>query len=177
MTQKPHLHVGSGPETIRVLKAELARGTLPNTYVSAGALVHMETISGGQTSPATDEDSPLSVTASPITPATLAGLLAEHAYVYRIRSRKNGNGGTETYEEEVTPPRDILASVLAGKTWPDLAPLRGVIRAPCSAATAPCCNAPGTTPPPGCTWPPKSHCRPSPTGPPPNRWRAPATSC
>lgn len=126
---RPHLHVGSGPETIRVLKKELARGTLPDTYVSAGSLVHMETISGGQTSPAADEDSPLPVTASPITPATLAGLLAEHAYVYRLRSRKTSDG-TETYEEEVTPPRDILASVLAGKTWPGLAPLRGVIGAP-----------------------------------------------
>ncbi|TDD70878.1 hypothetical protein [Actinomadura rubrisoli] len=128
----PRLQAGSGPETIRVLKAELAKGTLPNTYVSAGALVHMETISGGQTSPAADEDSPLPVAASPVTPATLAGLLAEHAYVYRLRSRKTGNGKQELefYEEEVTPPRDILSSVLAGKTWPGLAPLRGVIGAP-----------------------------------------------
>ncbi len=90
----------------------------------------METVSGGQTSPAADEDSPLPVTASPITPATLAGLLAEHAYVYRVRSRKTGNGASETFEEEVTPARDILSSVLAYKTWPGLAPLRGVIGAP-----------------------------------------------
>jgi hypothetical protein len=131
MTDLPRLQAGSGPETIRVLKAELAKGTLPDTYVSAGSLVHMETVSGGQTSPAADEDSPLPVTASPVTPATLAGLLAEHAYVYRLRSRKTGkNGDVELYEEEVTPPRDILASVLAGKTWPGLAPLRGVIGAP-----------------------------------------------
>lgn len=88
----------------------------------------METLSGGQTSPAADEDSPLPVTASSV---TLAGLLAEHAYVYRLRSRKSGkDGDVELYEEEVTPPRDILASVLAGKTWPGLAPLRGVIGAP-----------------------------------------------
>ncbi|MFI6516966.1 hypothetical protein ACIBF1_15535 [Spirillospora sp. NPDC050679] len=133
MTQEhtpPRLHVGSGPETIRVLKAALAGNLLPDTYVSAGALVHMETVSGGQSSPAADEDSPLPHTASPITPATLAGLLAEHAYVYRMRSRRDGNGGVEHYEEEITPPRDILSSVLAGKTWPGLLPLRGVIGAP-----------------------------------------------
>ncbi|MBB5074557.1 hypothetical protein [Nonomuraea endophytica] len=121
--------VGSGPETIRVLKGALADRLLPDTYVSSGDLVHMETVSGGQTSPAADEDSPLPVTASPLTPATLAGLLAEHAYVYRLRTRK-GQDGEEWYEEEVTPPRDILASVLAGKTWPELPPLRGVIGAP-----------------------------------------------
>ncbi|GAA2631052.1 hypothetical protein SMC26_23715 [Actinomadura fulvescens] len=130
MTTPPRLQAGSGPETIRVLKAALADNLLPDTYVSAGALVHMETVSGGQTSPAADEDSPLPVAASPITPATLAGLLAEHTYVYRMRSRKNGNGDPEFYEEEITPPREILASVLAGKTWPGLLPLRGVIGAP-----------------------------------------------
>ncbi|TDB72452.1 hypothetical protein E1264_41890 [Actinomadura sp. KC216] len=132
MTSLPRLQAGSGPETIRVLKAALAAGSLPDTYVSAGSLVHMETVSGGQTSPAADEDSPLPVTASPITPATLAGLLAEHAYVYRTRTRKTGKGKQELefYEEEITPPREILSSVLAGKTWPGLAPLRGVIGAP-----------------------------------------------
>ena len=127
---RPSLHVGSGPETIRVLKDAIARGALPDTYVSAGSLVHMETVSGAQASPAADEDSPLPITASPITPASLARLLAEHAYVYRIRTRKTGNGESETFEEEVTPPRDILASVLANKTWPNLPPLRGVIGAP-----------------------------------------------
>jgi hypothetical protein len=128
MTNPPRLHIGSGPETIRVLKAALAEGALPDTYVCAGALVHMETISG-HTSPATDEDCPLPVTATAITAATLAALLAEHTYVHRLRSRKT-DGATEIYEEEVTPPRDILSSVLAGKTWPGLSPLRAVIGAP-----------------------------------------------
>ncbi|GAA2735958.1 hypothetical protein [Actinocorallia aurantiaca] len=127
---KPRLQVGSGPESIRVLKAALAANTLPHTYVSAGSLVHMETVSGGLNSPAADEDSPLPVTASPINPATLAGLLAEHTYVYRMRSRKTGDGSSETFEEEVTPPREILSSVLAAKTWPSVLPLRGVIGAP-----------------------------------------------
>ncbi|MBG0819862.1 hypothetical protein HS048_03760 [Planomonospora sp. ID91781] len=129
MSDAPRIEVGSGPETIRVLKAALADRLLPDTYVAGGALVHMETVSGGQASPAADEDSPLPVMASPITPATLAGLLAEHAYVYRERSRRT-DGGVEMYEEEVTPPREILASVLAGKTWRGVATLRGVIGAP-----------------------------------------------
>ncbi|GAA0720717.1 hypothetical protein Drose_06985 [Dactylosporangium roseum] len=124
------VEVGSGPETIRVLKAELVNGLLPDTYVSEGALVHMEEISGGQISPAADEDSPLPIAASPLTPATFAGLLAEHTYTYRWRARKDGNGGIETFEEEFTPSRENLASVLAGKTWPGVPPLRGVIGAP-----------------------------------------------
>ncbi|TDB79022.1 hypothetical protein E1264_36125 [Actinomadura sp. KC216] len=130
MTHKPRLQVGSDPETIRVLKAALAASKLPDTYVSGGSLVHMETVSGGHSSPAADEDSPLPVTASAITPANLAELLAHHAYVFRQRARKDDTGKLEFYEEEVTPPRGILSAVLSGKTWPNLAPLHGVIGAP-----------------------------------------------
>ncbi|WP_433388419.1 hypothetical protein [Micromonospora sp. KLBMP9576] len=123
------LQIGSGPETIRVLKAALVDGLLPDTYVSAGALVHMEAVSGGLAT-AADEDSPLPVSASMVNPAGLAGLLAEHAYVYRLKTRKSDTGDPEMFEEEVTPPRDILSSVLAGKTWPGVPPLRGIIGAP-----------------------------------------------
>ncbi|MFY1689064.1 hypothetical protein [Plantactinospora sp. WMMB782] len=124
------VQVGTGPETIRVIKAALADGLLPDTYVSGGALVHMETVSGGLPNVAADEDSPLPVSASTLAPAGLAALLAEHAYVYRLKTRKADGGQPEVYEDEVTPPRDILASVLAGKTWPNVAPLRGIIGAP-----------------------------------------------
>ncbi|MEV5690717.1 hypothetical protein [Micromonospora globbae] len=127
MTER--LQIGTGPESIRVLKAALVNGVLPDTYVSAGSLVHMEAVSGGLAT-AADEDSPLPVSASVVTPAGLAGLLAEHAYVYRLRSRKSDTGDPETFEEEVTPPREILSSVLAGKTWPGVPPLRGIIGAP-----------------------------------------------
>lgn len=145
MIRSTSVQIGSGPETIRVLKAALADRLLPETYVSGGALVHMETVSGGQASPAADEDSPLPVTASTITPATLAGLLAEHAYVHRLRSRKT-DGGMEMYEEEVTPPREILSAVLAGKTWPGVPPLRGVIGAPVLRRDGTLLQAPGYDP-------------------------------
>jgi hypothetical protein len=123
------LQVGTSPETIRVLKAALVDGLLPDTYVSAGALVHMESVSGGLAT-AADEDAPLPVAASTMTPAGLAGLLAQHAYVYRLRTRKDEQGNPEPYEEEVTPPRDTLSSVLAAKTWPNVPALRGIIGAP-----------------------------------------------
>jgi hypothetical protein len=130
MSDRPSLQIGTGPETIRVLKAALVDGILPNTYVSAGALVHMESVSGDLAAAAADEDSPLPVSASPLNPAALAGLLAEHAYVYRLRARRGDQGGAETFEEEVMPGREILSSVLAGKTWPKVPALRGVIGAP-----------------------------------------------
>ncbi|MFI7302968.1 hypothetical protein ACIBM8_07130 [Micromonospora aurantiaca] len=123
------LKVGTGPESIRALKAALVDGLLPDTYVSAGQLVHMEAVSG-DLAPAADEDSPLPVSASVINAAGLAGLLAEHAYVYRMRTRKGDGGDPEPYEEETTPSREVLSSVLAGKTWPGVAPLRGIIGAP-----------------------------------------------
>ncbi|MER7268927.1 hypothetical protein ABT344_11550, partial [Micromonospora carbonacea] len=90
------LQIGSGPETIRVLKAALVDGLLPDTYVSAGSLVHMEAVSGGQAT-AADEDSPLPVSASMVNPAGLAGLLAEHAYVYKVKTRKTDGGNPEMY--------------------------------------------------------------------------------
>lgn len=129
-SRRDAIQVGTAPETIRVLKAALAEGFLPNTYVSAGELVHMEEVSGGLPSAAADEDSPLPVAASPLRPASLAALLAEHAYVYRLRTRKGDTGDPEVYEEEVTPPREVLSAVLAGKTWPKVPPLRGIIGAP-----------------------------------------------
>jgi hypothetical protein len=48
-----------------------------------------------------------------MTPAGLAGLLAEHAFVYRMRTRKDDNGEPEPYEEEITPARDAVALALA----------------------------------------------------------------
>jgi hypothetical protein len=121
--------VGTGPESIRTLKRELADGLLPDTYVSGGALVHMETVSGGLTG-AADEDSPLPVAASIIHPAGLAALLAEHAHVFRKKTRKNEIGEVETYDEECTPAREVLASVLVGKTWRGVPTLRNIIGAP-----------------------------------------------
>ncbi len=142
----PRVQVGTGPETIRVLKAALAAGLLPDTYVAGGALVHMETVSGGLPQVAADEDSPLPVAATGLTPAGLAALLAEHAYVVRMRTRRGDDGQPETYEEETTPARDILASVLAGKTWPTLAPLRGIIGAPVLRRDGTLLQAPGYDP-------------------------------
>ncbi|MEH1017976.1 hypothetical protein V6U90_33595, partial [Micromonospora sp. CPCC 206060] len=39
-------------------------------------------------------------------------------------------GDPEVYEDEVTPPREVLSAVLARKTWPNVPPLRGIIGAP-----------------------------------------------
>ena len=121
--------VGTGPETIRTLKRELTEGLLPDTYVTNGALTHMEIVSGGLAG-AADEDSPLPVAAGVINPAGLAGLLAEHARVVRRKVRKNAAGDPEWYDEECTPPREALSAVLAGKTWPGVPALRGIIGAP-----------------------------------------------
>ncbi len=124
------VEVGTAPDTIRAIKKALTGGLLPDTYVCSGALVQMEIISGGLPVGAADEDAPLPVSASVLTPAGLAAALAEHAFVYRRKTRKGDHGVVEVYEEEVTPPRDTLAAVLVGKTWPDVSPLRGIIGAP-----------------------------------------------
>lgn len=138
------MQIGTG-ETIRELKTALVGGLLPDTYVSAGTLVHMETVSGGL-SGAADEDSPLPVAASLLNPAVLAGLLAEHADVYRMRARRGDAGDVELCEEEVTPPREALSAVLAGKTWPGAPALRGIIGAPVLRRDGTLLQAPGYDP-------------------------------
>jgi hypothetical protein len=106
----------------------------------------METVSGGMVNPAADEDSPLPVSASLVTPPVLASLLAEHAYVYRERTRKTSAGKLEVFEEEHTPTRETLGSVLVVKTWPEVPPLRGVIGAPVLRRDGTLLQAPGYDP-------------------------------
>src|SRR5207247_7079808 len=105
-------------------------GKIPSTYVSSGRVVAVEKVSGTAGAAAGDKDSPLPVTASEVRAPELAALLAEHTNTYRLRSRKTPDGGTETYEEEVTPPASTLAAALASKEWPQLRPLFGLVGAP-----------------------------------------------
>jgi hypothetical protein len=126
----PPVEIGTGPETIRVLTKAINARKLPETYVSAGRVVHVEEVSGSANALAGDEDSPLPVTASEVGSAALAALLAAHTFTYRTKTRKDRKGNQETYEEEATPAAQSLAAVLARKTWPGLLPLHGIVGAP-----------------------------------------------
>ena len=131
MTDRTPVEVGSGPETIRVLRAALIGGLLPDTYVSAGALVHTEQVSGGLASVAADEDSPLPVAALDAQP----GRPRRSARRTRLRlpaTRPQGRGRrnrTVRGRDHPTPRRPLL------RRWPrkpgrSVPPLRGIIGAP-----------------------------------------------
>ena len=109
---KPDIEAASGPATIRALREAIDAGTIPGTYVSNGRVVVVEKVSGTAGAVAGDEDSPLPVTASEVRAPGLAALLAEHTFTYRIQAGRQTDGGTETYEEEVTPPTGVLAAAL-----------------------------------------------------------------
>ena len=70
------------------------------------------------------------VTASEVTSPSLAALLADHTYTFRMRARRDEAGNLETYQEEATPASQSLAAALARKTWPGLLPLHGIVGAP-----------------------------------------------
>ena len=127
---KPDIEAPSGPAAIRAIRKAVDAGQVPGTYVSGGRVVVVEKVSGTTEAAAGDEDSPLPVTASEVRAPELALLLAEHTNTYRLRSRKTPDGGTETYEEEVTPPPAILTAALAPKEWPGLRPMLGIVGAP-----------------------------------------------
>lgn len=124
--EAPVILAGTKPETIRTLTVEINGGTLPETYVTDGALVHIERVSGSAASAAAlDADCELPVSATTITAPRLAGLLAEHTYTYRQRKVKD-----KWEDEEYTPPADVLAAVLSRTEWPGVPPLHGIVGAP-----------------------------------------------
>ena len=122
---KPEIRTGTGPETIRALQEAIDAGKIPAAYVSGGRVVHVEKVSGTVGGTSGDEDSPLPVTASEVTPPVLANLLATHTYTYKTKA-SNAGGGTE----EVMPPTAVLAAALAPKEWRRLRPLFGIVGAP-----------------------------------------------
>lgn len=126
----PHIQVGTGPETIRAVRSAIEAGDLPEVYVTDGRLVHLSRVSGTAAREAGDDNQPLPMQPCPIDSARLAGLLAEETYTYRVKTASRAASAGETYEEEVTPPRDALGAVLAQRHWPSVPPLRGIVGAP-----------------------------------------------
>jgi hypothetical protein len=122
----PRVQIGTGPATIRTLTTQLDARLVPDTYVTDGAPVVIEAVSGAAGPVAGDADAPLPLSVSPVRPPLLASLLAEHAYVVRVEMDKDG----KPYDVETSPSQVVLAAVLARRSWPGLPPLRGMIGAP-----------------------------------------------
>jgi hypothetical protein len=126
----PAIKGAGAPATIRALRQAIGAGIIPGTYVSGGQVVAIERISGTPGALAGDEDSPLPVTATVLRAAGLAALLAEHTFTYTTKTRRAAGGGSETYDEEITPPNSVLSAALEPKEWPGLRPLFGIVGAP-----------------------------------------------
>ena len=154
---KPDIEASSGPAAIRALREAINDGKIPGTYVSSGRVVVVERVSGTAGAAAGDEDSPLPVTASEVRAPELAALLAEHTNTYRLRSRKTADGGTETYEEEVTPPTATPHTPRSPRrSGRSCAPCTASSARRCCGPTAPCCSSLAMTRRPACTWPARS---------------------
>lgn len=122
---RPRVRIGEDPDAIRVLIAALDAGVLPDTYVTDGAPVAVETVSGAADPAAGDENVPLPLVATPLKPALLASLLARHVEVIRPVTTKGAS-----HDEEVSPASGVLSAVLAPRQWPGLPPLRRIITTP-----------------------------------------------
>lgn len=119
------IEVGSAPETIRVLTEEINDGVFPDVYVTDGRLSVIEHVSGTANADAGDQDKPLPVASNALTPPRLALALAAHAYVFRMQMKNK-----IPVETEITPAPGALSAILAGRTWPGVPTLRGIIGAP-----------------------------------------------
>ncbi|WIX75154.1 hypothetical protein QRX50_26805 [Amycolatopsis carbonis] len=123
---RPRLRTGAAPETIRVLTAALDARIIPDTYVSDGAPVVVEQVSGAAGPTAGDDDVVLPLSSSTLKPELLAGLLAHHTDV--VQSKVNEKG--DTHDVEVSPPAAVLAAVPARQSWPGLPVPRRIISTP-----------------------------------------------
>lgn len=127
----PRIEVSGGPGAIRTLSAALTAGAIPEVYVTNGRLVIVERVSGTAAVDLND-DMPLPVTASPLTPPLLAKQLAHHTYTYKrmTTKAKNDDGTAKQVAVETTPAPGVLAAALAGKEWPGVSVLAGFIGTP-----------------------------------------------
>ncbi|WP_210435411.1 hypothetical protein [Saccharopolyspora sp. ASAGF58] len=123
---RPRVRVTTDPDAIRVLTTAVGNRLLPDTYVQDGMPVIVEAVSGAGDPTAGDDDVALPLSASPLRPPLLASLLAEHASIVQSGEDKKGNH----VEVEVSPKREVLGSVLARRSWPDLPVLRRIISTP-----------------------------------------------
>lgn len=122
-TGRPRLRIGEDPDAIRILTGALDDRIIPDTYVSEGAPVVVEEISGAtEDTEAGDADVALPITASVLKPPLLASLLAEHAEVIDVKR--------EGKEVETTPNATVLNAVLARRSWPKLPVLHRIISTP-----------------------------------------------
>jgi hypothetical protein len=126
---KPRIKIAAGPAGIRKLSDALTDRAIPDLYVTNGKLVRIERISG-TTAVDLDDDMPLPVTASPLNTALLAKLLARHTYTFKVVTTKNEAGETATRKEETTPAQNVLSAAIAGKEWPNMPVLAGIIGTP-----------------------------------------------
>jgi hypothetical protein len=124
---RQRIQVGVTPATIRTLRAALDARVIPDTYVTDGAPVAIQAVSGAGGPTAGDENVPLPLAVTPLRPALLAALLAEHTTVVRLELDKERN---DFIDVETSPTDSTLARVLAGRSWPGLPPLRGMIGTP-----------------------------------------------
>lgn len=127
----PAVEAAGGPAAIRAIQQAIANGVIPGLYVSGGAIVDVEQVTGTVREVAAgDEDSPVPVTATRVDAPGLASILAQRTFTFTVRTRKTQDGGEETVKVEVSPPTAILRAALAPKDWGSLRPLYAIAAAP-----------------------------------------------
>jgi hypothetical protein len=119
----PEVDITHEPYAILGLADLIGDGAIPETYVRNGAVSQIVEVSGDVLA-IQEKSLPLAVV--DVTPDGLRRLLARHAYVYKVRTKANGD---ET-KTPVSPSVAVAKAVLSETHWPKVRPLAGVIGAP-----------------------------------------------
>lgn len=164
---RPRIRISTDPDAIRVLIAELNARVIPDTYVTGGAPVHVQAVTGTASPAAIDRDAPLPLTATVLRPAGLARLLAEYTEIIQLVAERGA-----IRSEEVSPARGVLASVLDKQTWPGLPVLHRIISTPVLRPNGTLLQTPGYDPATSLLLASNHHLDPVPEAPSPEQVRA-----
>lgn len=125
----PRIDITGEAEGGRALRRALRRGILPDVYVRHGELVEISEATAARTRRIQRRGRQLAVRA--VEPSSMRRLLAEHAWVYRMKPDKVAKGAPPTWSEhETSPAVQLCRDVLSATDWAGVSPLFGVSTSP-----------------------------------------------
>ncbi|HEY9391307.1 MAG TPA: hypothetical protein VIR27_16270, partial [Mycobacteriales bacterium] len=118
---RPRIDITFEPEAMVAITDTIAAGTIPDTYVKDGHLVHIVDVSGART----DQVHQLPKAVMPLTADGLRLSMARHAHCYRIKK-----SGEDYIETPAGPAATTCRAILTATRWDAVPPLAAIIGSP-----------------------------------------------
>lgn len=124
----PRLRIRLDPELHEIGDAAIdALRRVDDVYVRCGRLVRIVPANAGSAEGGRRDGS---CRVEPVPHTSLLEMLTSVAEFYEVRTRKTGEGGSETYERHVAPPERVARQVSERPSWPGVPTLTAVVDHP-----------------------------------------------